>query len=973
MTDRAAHAAPPPGNEPTGKPRRTRTPGAPQSSLRTRIRVYAAVGFLVVGGWLYYTINAVVGLYDTTVQIARFTELRALVSDALGSLQEGTDSLDRYVREGEGYDLSQHYTSRTALRTSLGAIRRQVLAESTRGKVQRAEAAEEAYAAAAEAAIHARSGKQPGEPFAIRDNQAFPAAAALREVLSDLELDFARGQAFGELQLKSFRNAATTALAILGGIILVALFGLLFDIDRRILSPCVAASRALADLVAGRPPPHLPDAPNDEVGALGFHFNSTAFLYAERGRALEARDIEASVNAVLAAAASVNDLQGFGSRVLDKVIDVTGASSAVLYLPEPNGDLAPAVSIGGAEGPAAAGRDEARRALQEQKPIHVTVDARTPTVDLFDGRILPRESLHVPLVHFGQAIGVLALGAVRPFTDRQRNTLTSIAPSLAVTLANASANEQLSAQSHRLAEQNELLEEQRSRIARTARELQRASALKDRFLATVSHELRTPMTVILGFTGALLRGAQGELKDRQRESLERVQRSARHLLGLINDVLDISRIEAGRTEVQREVVSIRTLTAQVESEFKDAAGNKGIALATHIAPGLDNVISDGAKLRQILTNLVSNALKFTERGSIDVRAEPRGEKRWALVVTDSGIGIPAAEQETVFEEFRQGEAEGHRGHGGTGLGLAIVRKLALVLGGTVALQSAPGEGSTFTVTLPRELPSEPAAAIRALPAAAAARTGRVLVIDDDESTRKLLRFELEPFGLTVLEAADGREGLAIAARQKPDAVVLDVVMPRMDGWGTLRALKDSPATRSIPVLVHSVVNNRAFGFSFGAFDHLVKPVSRETMVAALRRAGVLDGGAGVLVADDDRDIRELLARDLAAAGYRVRTARDGAETLEELATERPSAVILDLLMPEPDGFEILYRMRDDAALRDLPVIVLTGKNLTRADYARLNGSARRIIHKGADMTRLVRDVLATVTAPAPPAASARAG
>ncbi len=538
---------------------RVRARRAVRSSLRTRLRVYALFGLVLVGGWVYYTVNTVLGLYDATLQIAQYTNLRERVTDALGALKEGSDSLDRYIREGQGYDLSQHYASRTTLKTSLGAIRRQGLPQEAGGRVRQAEASEEVYANAAEKAISARATREPGETFAIRDNQAVPAATTLREVLSGLELDFARAQAISELRLKSERDAATTALVVLAALILSGLFWLMADVNRRILAPCTEASRALGELVAGRPTPRLPDLANDEIGELGANFNTAARLYGERFRALEARDIESSVNAVLAAAATVNDLAGFGTKLLERVLEVTGASSAVLYVPDGRGDIAPAVSIGGAEGRGAAGREEARRALREEKPILVSVDAQTPTVDLFDGRILPRESLHLPLTYFGEVVGVLGLGSVRPFSERARNTLTSIAPSLAVALANASANQRLTEQSRRLAEQNELLEEQRSRIARTARELQRASALKDRFLAAVSHELRTPMTVILGFTGTLLRGTQGALNADQRESLERVQRNARLLLGLINDVLDISKIESGKADVRREVISVATL------------------------------------------------------------------------------------------------------------------------------------------------------------------------------------------------------------------------------------------------------------------------------------------------------------------------------------------------------------------------------------------------------------------------------
>jgi signal transduction histidine kinase/CheY-like chemotaxis protein len=915
----------------------------------------------VVGAWLYYTINTVFSLYDSTVRIARFTDLRERVTDALGGLQEATDGLDRYTREGQGFDLSQHHLGRTAVKNSLGAIRRQSLTEAMQGAVRRAEAADEVWEAAADRAIAARGKAQPGEPFAVRDNQVGPAASKLREILSELEISAARDEAIAEAQLKGNRDAATTALILFAALILVGLVWLLADVNRRILVPCASASRALGDLVRGRPTPRLPDSAKDEIGELGFNFNEASRLYTERGRVLEARDIDASVNAVLAAATSINDLAGFGSRLMDKVLEVTRASSAVLYVADGQGDFTPAAAIGGTPGKSESiGREEARRAAREGKPILVSVEPQTPTVDLFDGRILPRESLHVPLMYFGQAAGVLALGAVQPFTPQARNTLTAIAPSLAVALANASANERLAAQSRRLAEQNELLEEQRSRIANTARELQRASALKDRFLAAVSHELRTPMTVILGFTGTLLRGTQGELNPQQRESLERVQRNARLLLGLINDVLDISKIESGKADVRREVVSVPSLLQQVLKDYEEAARRKGLSLQIAASPELSTVIGDPAKLTQILANLVGNALKFTETGFVEVRAEPRGKTRWALVVTDSGLGIPEDEHDAIFEEFRQGESADHQGHGGTGLGLAIVRKLAILLGGSVAVQSAAGQGSTFTVTLPREVTesTEPPAA--SLPAPGSSVGKRVLVVDDDEGSRKLLQYELEPYGATVLEAKDGGTAIAIARSQAPDAIVLDVLMPRMDGWATLRALKEDPRTRSIPVLVHSVVDNRAFGFSLGACDYLVKPLPPGRLLEALTRAGVLGLGGPILVVDDDPDIRRLLDQELAAAGMRSISVAGGDQALEAMRRERPAAILLDLLMPEPDGFEILYKIREIPELSGVPVIVMTAKELTPVDFERLNGSVQRIIRKGADLSRLVRDMLDTL-------------
>jgi CheY-like chemotaxis protein len=243
------------------------------------------------------------------------------------------------------------------------------------------------------------------------------------------------------------------------------------------------------------------------------------------------------------------------------------------------------------------------------------------------------------------------------------------------------------------------------------------------------------------------------------------------------------------------------------------------------------------------------------------------------------------------------------------------------------------------------------------PPGEADRKKTVLVVDDDEGVRKLLAFELAPYGLEVLEAADGTQGLEIARAQRPDVILLDVLMPRLDGWQTLRTLKNLEETRSIPVVILSVVENRAFGISLGAFDYLVKPVDRDALFTALARAGVLATGGYLLVVDDEADVRALLEQELVSAGYRVRTAPGGAQALELMEKEPPAVVLLDLMMPPPDGFEVLYRMRDNPTLRETRVIVITAKELTSNDEAILSGSAQRVIRKGADPSQLVREVI----------------
>jgi len=915
----------------------------------------------VIAAWLYYTVREVHALYEVIGDIEHNSELVNRVRDAENGLRAAQDGLERYTESGQGYDLARFQAGRVSVRTALGAIGRAKLTERLRGLLQKAAAAEEVFTQSAQRATGLWRQDDRAPAAQERDTVLGPAGDHLREALIELDRSFGRVQAIAEQNLRGTRDRATTALVLLATFVLVGVLWLLQDVHRRIVKPCAATADALADLVEDRRPPRLPETSQDEIGELARQFNAAAARYAERARALEERDIQASVNDVLAAAASVNDLEGFGARVLEKVLEVSGASSAVLYLPDPQGRFERSLSRGGDAPPEdRTGAEEAGRVAQEGRPLFLSVDPQTPTINIFDGRILPRESAYIPLIYFERPVGVLALGATRHFTPRTVNALSAIAPSLAVAVANASANERVADQSRRLADQNELLEDQRSRLARTARELQRASALKDRFLASVSHELRTPMTVILGFTSALLRGGQGTLNPQQRESMERVHRNAKLLLALINDILDISKIEAGKVEVQRQRVDVASLLQQAEADFTGAARRKGLALRIEVAPGAEQVTTDPGKVTQILANLVGNALKFTEKGSIVVRAEPRANDRWALLVTDTGLGIPEDEQESIFEEFRQGEAPEHRGRGGTGLGLAIVKKIALLLGGRVSLESAPGRGSQFTVLLPRDVPGEesPAAPVAARSLPLDDPGGRsVLIVDDDEGIRKLLRVELEPYGIRVLEAAGGREGIEIARREVPDAILLDVLMPDLDGWETLRALKESAETRSIPVLILSVVEDRALGLSVGAFDYILKPLNRPDLFATLERAGVLAARGHVLVVDDEPDMRTLLARELVGAGYRVRTADGGAQALEELARDRPSAVLLDLTMPPPDGFEVLFQMRGSERLRDVPVIVVTARDLSHADYARLKGSAERVIRKGADLGGLVREVL----------------
>jgi len=492
------------------------------------------------------------------------------------------------------------------------------------------------------------------------------------------------------------------------------------------------------------------------------------------------------------------------------------------------------------------------------------------------------------------------------------------------------------------------------------------SLTKSAFLANMSHELRTPLNAIIGVTEMLQEDARDLKRDDELEPLNRVSSAARHLLALINDILDLSKIEAGRMELNLETFSIAPLIDDVVKTFETLAANNGNRIVVDCDPATKSIHADQMRVRQTLLNLVSNANKFTERGTLTIRARRReiDNREWAeIAVTDTGIGMTPAQMEKLFQEFSQVDSSTTRKYGGTGLGLAISQRFCRMMGGDISVQSEAGRGSTFTITLPANVVGIDAAAAPEttprMPAAAISRDAPLIVVaDDDRTVRDVVARFLEREGFSVALADGGQQALRLVRELHPDAITLDVIMPDLDGWTVLAAIKGDPTLADIPVVLLTIVDEKNRGYSLGAVEYLVKPVDREKLTQTLRRiCGSVRGR--VLLVDDDDIIRRQMRLHLQHNGWDLSEAENGRIALARLEEARPDAIILDLIMPEMDGFEFVDEMRRRPEWHDIPVIVVTSKDLTAEDRSRLNGGVERIIHKtGRDETlREVRDVL----------------
>jgi signal transduction histidine kinase/CheY-like chemotaxis protein len=746
--------------------------------------------------------------------------------------------------------------------------------------------------------------------------------------------------------LRSALRSSVFTVAGIGALIIVATLIAVGFIATRLLAPIRQLREGAALIGSGNLGQRISVTTGDELQTLADQFNDMAAKLQEshadleKKIALRTHELAQSV-AELRALGEVSqtvistlDLETVLSTIVANAVQLSGTEAGAIYVyDEPSQEFRLRSTYGMSEAMIAAltqhgvdFRDSTiAQAAAQRTPVQIA--------DLREGSISPlheiivqagfRALLAVPLLRPGGIVGALVVRRKEPgqFPKHAIDLLQTFAAQSGVAIRNA-----------------ELFKE----VEEKSRELEVASKHKSQFLANMSHELRTPLNAIIGYSEILQEDAADKGDQESISDLQKIESAGRHLLGLINNILDLSKIEAGKMDIFFEAVDIQAVLKEVVSIIKPLADKSENVIEVICPADIGSFRSDQTKVKQCLLNLLSNANKFTSKGTLTLTVAREGNSRVCLRVSDSGVGMTEEQLGRLFQAFSQADASTTKRFGGTGLGLAITRHFCTMLGGDVTVESRPGKGSTFTIRLPDQGVA-PAAAES--PAAADGRAS-VLVVDDDASVRSLLAKTLEKEGYRVISARNGIEALALARQHRPQAITLDVLMPQMDGWGALKELKADAELRDIPVIMVTVLNERGMAIPLGAADFVTKPVDRQRLAAILREHCAGPSGASILVVEDDLPTREALCLSLTSMGYVAHATVNGRTGLDWLAEHvAPSLILLDLMMPEMDGFEFLRELRQRHALTDVPVIVVTAKELTAEDVRILSGQTERIIAK----------------------------
>ena len=508
-----------------------------------------------------------------------------------------------------------------------------------------------------------------------------------------------------------------------------------------------------------------------------------------------------------------------------------------------------------------------------------------------------------------------------------------------------------------LKEREEDLTLNNEKLLNAREEAHNANQAKSQFLANMSHELRTPLNAVIGLTEMLKEDAEDDENEDYLEPLDRIHNASKHLLALINDILDLSKIEAGKIELYEEEFSLARMVEDIIQTTQPLADKNSNRIEVQMDDDLDRIYADQTRVRQIILNLISNACKFTEKGEVRIEVQKILEvesDRIEISVNDTGIGMNEEQKQRLFQAFTQADSSTTRKYGGTGLGLTITRQLSRLMGGDVTVESELGKGTKFTASLHLRKGVKPNPEDASLKSKNSSEDSlnkdgsfrRILIIDDDPTVRELMRRQLERDGFEVHSASDGKDGINKARSLKPDLITLDILMPDLDGWSVLRSLKADPEVSSIPVVMASILDEKNKGFSLGAADYLSKPVERERLIQSIR--GLIGEGDGqkVMLVDDDPDMRLSVREALSRSGYEVLEAENGSAAFSLLSKEGvvPDIILLDLIMPVMNGFEFLEKFRNDLQSQ-IPVIVITSADLTDEEKQYLSGEVVRVLQK----------------------------
>lgn len=813
-------------------------------------------------------------------------------------------------------------------------------------------------------------------------------------------------------------RALLVNLLILFAVTAVIVYWVSLFLARRTAQPILAIAAVAKRIREGDLSARNLISSEDEVGFLAESFNHAAESVAFRIET-EKKNTDIAETLILP-----KEVKEFAGAVLGKFMEITESQLGAFYLRRAGENrFEPLAAIGvNAElletFDAAIFEGEFGKALATGKTSHIR---NIPEETLFKfktfaGTAIPREMIALPVVVKNEARAMICLASLGGYS---KAALTILGQPAIIALNTAFANllandetrrlagelreinqelqlqqEELEAQAEELRKQSEELQGQNVELERQRLVVEQASRMKSQFLSNMSHELRTPLNSVMALSRVLMMQAGTKLSAEELNYLDIIERNGKNLLALINDILDLSKVEAGRMDVNPKPFSLRLTLENVVESIAPLAGEKQIEIYREIPDDLPPLESDEIRVSQILQNLVANAVKFTDAGNVTVSVISDPEKV-SVRIADTGIGIAENDLPYIFDEFRQVDGTAARRHEGTGLGLAIARKAARMLGGEIAVQSAPGVGSTFTLTLPVAWQgTAPVCEPMVLRQPAGVKPVRktVLVVDDEPEMAAMISRYLLQEGYNTLTATSGSEALKLAARARPFAVTLDIIMPDMDGWEVLQGLKKNPETKEIPVIVVSISEDRGTGFALGAIGYVTKPVSKKRLISEIEKIGK-PGPRSIMINDLDLENlsqhpglgkpasppRILLVEDneaaiiqvkavLESAGYVADVARGGKEAFDYVSRTIPDGIVLDLMMPEIDGFHVLEKIRGAKATATIPILILTAKDLTPEDFRKLSANhIQQFVQKG-DIDRdsllsKIRSMLGTGSGP----------